>query len=304
MKKLLRLLGSAAITVIAVAAALASLWYLWSYHHDAPWTRDAHVRADVVQIAPDVSGMITEVDVTDNQVVHRGQPLFVIDRARYQLALRQALTAHAERLAALQQLRREAARNHVLRDLVSQEVLEEGESKVEVAAATLASAAAAIDVAKLNLERTVVYSPVDGFLNDRTVRFGDYVTVSKPVLSIVDSGSFHVDGYFEETKLRGVHIGQPVRIHLMGESQLLHGHVVSIAAGIEDRDRSNGTNLLPDVNPTFNWVRLAQRIPVRIAIDRTPAEVRLVAGRTATVTILPDLDTSTAKAPRTAGSPP
>ena len=128
-------------------------------------------------------------------------------------------------------------------------------------------------------------SPVDGYLNDRAPRAGEYVAAGRPVLSVVDMHSFRVDGYFEETKLRGIDIGQPVDIEVMGEPGVLRGHVQSIVAGIEDRDRTQGTNLLPNVNPAFSWVRLAQRIPVRIALDEVPADFRMIAGRTATVSV-------------------
>jgi multidrug resistance efflux pump len=185
----------------------------------------------------------------------------------------------------LAQARREAKRSEVLSGVVSKEVIEEGLAKVQHGEAALAMAQAAVNIAKLNLERTSVLSPVDGYLNDRLPRLGDYVNTGRPVLSMVDANSFHVEGYFEETKLHGIQIGNPVDIRIMGETRSLHGHVQSIAAGIEDRDRSNGSNLLPNVNPTFNWVRLAQRIPVRIALDEAPADLRLVAGRTATVSV-------------------
>jgi len=140
----------------------------------------------------------------------------------------------------------------------------------------------------LNLARTEVRSPGDGHVNDRTVRAGDYVTAGRPVMAVVDTGAFRIDGYFEETRLRGVHSGQKVDIHLMGEPRVLHGHVQSIAAGIEDRYRTDGSSMLPNVTPAFDWVRLAQRIPVRIHIDQVPEGVALIAGRTATVNILPD----------------
>ncbi|WP_167324029.1 HlyD family efflux transporter periplasmic adaptor subunit, partial [Rhodococcoides kroppenstedtii] len=130
-----------------------------------------------------------------------------------------------------------------------------------------------------------VRAPADGRVNDRTLRVGDYVVAGKPVLALLDTGSFRIDGYFEETRLRGVAPGQRVDIRLMGESAPLRGHVESIAAGIEDRYRSNGSTLLPNVTPAFDWVRLAQRIPVRIAIDEVPKGVELIAGRTATVTV-------------------
>ncbi|GAB3625892.1 p-hydroxybenzoic acid efflux pump subunit AaeA [Pandoraea terrae] len=301
MKLKLRSLGPVALTLVAAAVALVVLQHLWAYYTVAPWTRDGHIRADVVQIAPDVSGLITEVLVKDNQLVHRGDVLFVIDRDRYELALQQAEANAAALRATLAQSRRESARNATLTEVVAKEVVEAGQAKVEQGTAAVAQADAAVRLAKLNLERTRVVSPSDGYLNDRLPRLGDYVTTGRPVLSMVDAKSFHVEGYFEETKMNGIQIGNPVEIRVMGESKVLHGHVQSIAAGIEDRDRSNGANLLPNVNPTFNWVRLAQRIPVRVALDDAPADVRLVAGRTATVTVIEPRGAKTANTPN--GSP-
>lgn len=286
MKKLAGKAGPVALTLIVVVAAVLVGRYLWDYYTNAPWTRDGHVRADVVQIAPDVSGLITEVRVHDNQLVKRGQVLFVIDHARYTLALKQAEAALVLQKAALAQAKREAARNHSLSDLVARENVEQSDARVQQDEANVAAASAALDVARLNLQRTEVSSPVDGYLNDRTPRVGDYVSTGKPVLSMVDAHSFHVDGYFEETKLDRVQVNQPVEIQIMGQSHKLRGHVQSIAAGIEDRDRSNGASLLPNVNPTFNWVRLAQRIPVRVTLDEIPADFRMIAGRTATVAVV------------------
>jgi multidrug resistance efflux pump len=268
-----------------VAAAAFVLWRLVGYYMFAPWTRDGHVRADVVQVAPDVGGLIVQVDVVDNQAVARGQTLFVIDQARYALALRQAQATAQQRRATLDQARREDARNRTLGDLVAREATEETRARVQQAEAALADAEVAIDTARLNLQRTTIVSPVDGYLNDRAPRAGEYVTASRPVLSVVDMHSFRVDGYFEETKLRGIDIGQPVDIEVMGEPGVLRGHVQSIVAGIEDRDRTQGSNLLPNVNPAFSWVRLAQRIPVRVALDEVPADFRMIAGRTATVSV-------------------
>src|SRR5258708_20987307 len=263
----------------------------------APWTRDGHVRADVVQVAPDVGGLIVSVNVADNQPVNAGQVLFVIDQARYELALRQAQATALQRRATLDQARREDARNRTLGDLVAREVTEESRSRVQQAEAALADADVAIDTARINLQRTTVVSPVDGYLNDRAPRAGEYVTAGRSVLSVVDLHSFRVDGYFEETKLHGIDIGQQVDIKVMGEPKTLRGHVQSIVAGIEDRDRSQGSNLLPNVNPAFSWVRLAQRIPVRIALDEVPADFRMIAGRTATVSVR---DLSPTRKPRPA----
>ncbi|WP_029044069.1 HlyD family secretion protein [Cupriavidus sp. WS] len=285
MKLNLRTLGPVVLTLVVTAVAVVVVKHLWDYYTIAPWTRDGHVRADVVQIAPDVSGLVTKVLVKDNQLVRRGQPLFEIDRDRFALALQQAQATLAAQSATLAQARRESRRSQTLSEVVSKEVVEEGLAKVQQGEAAVQQAQAAVDLARLNLTRTSVLSPVDGYVNDRLPRLGDYVTTGRPVLSMVDANSFHVEGYFEETKLHGIHIGNPVDIRIMGESRVLHGHVQSIAAGIEDRDRTNGSNLLPNVNPTFNWVRLAQRIPVRIVLDEPPPDLRLVAGRTATVSV-------------------
>ncbi len=287
MKNWLPTLGSVLLTLAAVAAALVVSVHLWEYYMEEPWTRDGRVHADIIQIAPDVSGLVTELRVRDNDKVARGQALFVIDRKRFELAAQKAEATVKERRAQLDQARREARRNKSLKDLIAAETIEEGDTRVQQAEAALADAEAALGVARLDLERTVVYSPVDGYLSDRTIRLGDYVKTGVPVLSIVDTASLRVEGYFEETKLHAIAVGQPVDIKLMGESQHLRGRVQSIAAGIEDRDRARGNSLLPNIDPSFNWVRLAQRIPVRVSIDEAPADVRLITGRTATLTVLP-----------------
>ncbi len=286
MKKPLLTLGRMVLTLLVVTLATVLVWQMVLYYMFAPWTRDGHIRADVIQIAPDVSGLIQEVSVRDNQVIKRGDVLFTIDQDRFRLALRQAQAPLAERKVNLAQAQREAKRNRGLGNLVAQEQLEESQSREARAQSALAEAQVAVDAAQLNLDRSVLRSPVDGYLNDRAPRVHEFVSAGRPVLSVVDSNSYHVDGYFEETKLSGIKVGQAVDIRVMGDNTRLRGHVLSIAAGIEDRDRSSGANLLPNVNPAFSWVRLAQRIPVRIAFDQVPDDFRMIAGRTATVSII------------------
>ena len=288
MKKPLLTLGRVVLTLLVVAFACVVVWRMTMYYMFAPWTRDGHIRADVVQIAPDVSGLIKQVDVRDNQPVARDQVLFVIDQERFKLALRQAQATVADRKETLAQAQRENRRNRGLGNLVAREQLEESQSREMRAQAALIEAEVAVDSAQLNLDRTVVRSPVDGYVNDRAPRVNEFVTAGRPVLSIVDSSSFHIDGYFEETKLAGIHVGQSVDIRVIGDDARLRGHVESIVAGIEDRDRTSGQNLLPNVNPAFSWVRLAQRIPVRIVFDDVPEDFRMIAGRTATVSIIED----------------
>ena len=274
------------VTLVAVAIAIVLVWQMVSYYLVAPWTRDGHIRVDVIQVAPDVSGLIERVEVHDNQPVSKGQVLFVIDQARFKVALKRAEALRDDRHEVLAQARRETARNHALGKLVANEIVEESESAVLRASAALAEAEAAVESARLDLERTVITSPVEGYLNDRAPRLGEFVSAGRNVLSVVDKSSFHLDGYFEETKLGRIHVGQSVDIRVMGDNRRLKGHVQSIAAAIEDRDRTSGDNLLPNVNPAFSWVRLAQRVPVRILFDDVPEDFRMVAGRTATVSII------------------
>ncbi|WP_249678981.1 efflux RND transporter periplasmic adaptor subunit [Pseudomonas abieticivorans] len=288
MKKPLLTLGRIVLTLLVVVLASFVVWRMVMYYMFAPWTRDGHIRADVVQIAPDVSGLIQNVSVHDNDVVTRGQVLFTIDQDRFQLALRQAQATVADRKETVAQAQREAKRNKGLGNLVAKEQLEESDSKLTRAQSALVEAQVAVDAAQLNLDRSVIRSPVDGYLNDRAPREHEFVSAGRPVLAVVDGASFHIDGYFEETKLPLIHVGQKVDIRVMGDNARLTGHVQSIVAGIEDRDRSSGSNLLPNVNPAFSWVRLAQRIPVRIAFDEVPADFRMIAGRTATVSIIDD----------------
>jgi multidrug resistance efflux pump len=290
-------LGRAAVTLLAVAGAAYTGWQLWRHYEVEPWTRDGRVKAYVVQVAPDVTGQVTQVYVHDNQQVKAGQPLFEIDRARFELALRQAEAQVTAAQAALAQGVRENRRNTELDDLVSQETREQGQTRTDQARAALAQAIVNRDIAQLNLARTRVLASADGIVTNLDLRTGAYATAAHPVMAVVDSASFYVEGYFEETKLPGIGIGDRVEVNLMGTRQPIRGHVESVAEAIADRDRSTGANMLPNVNPTFNWVRLAQRIPVRIALDAVPAGVRLVAGQTATVKVLPAATASTAAHP-------
>ena len=278
-------LGRVAVTLVVLAVAGAVGWRLWQHYEVEPWTRDGRIRANVIQVAPDVTGQVTTVFVRDNQRVKAGQPLFEIDRARFDLALRQAEAFAQAQAAALDQAGREAKRNAGLGDLVAQEASEQGKSHVDQLRAALAQALVNRDVAKLNLARTQVRSAVNGIVTNLDLQAGAYATAGHPVMALVDHESFYAEGYFEETKLAKIHVGDPVSLTLMGVSQALSGHVDSFAGGIADRDRSTAGNLLPNVNPTFNWVRLAQRIPVRVALDPVPDAIRLVAGQTVTVDV-------------------
>ena len=261
-------------------------WFLWDYYLNQPWTRDGRVCADVVRLAPDVSGLVSEVLVRDNQPVHQGEVLFRVDQARFELALQQSEASLASAEAAWQLAKREAARYQKL-EQENTASHSESERVTTVAAQGEAECRLALvnrDVARLNLERSAIKAPVNGTLSNFSLRPGDYVLAGQPVTALVDDDSYYVAGYFEETKLRRICVGDPVRVRLMGAAADLSGQVASIAPGIEDRERTDSSRLLANVNPTFSWVRLAQRVPVRITLDNPR---HLVAGQTATVMVRP-----------------
>ncbi|MEM5325429.1 HlyD family secretion protein [Paraburkholderia sp. JHI2823] len=280
------LIGFIATAIIFVVAILVGR-VLWVHYMDEPWTRDGRVRAEVVNVAPDVSGAVVELPVRDNQFVHKGDLLMQIDPSHYQIAVEQAQAAVAARKAELT-MRQDDARRRADMDsqVVSAEARENASHTANSAQAQYQQALAALDAAKLNLERTRVVSPVDGYITNLQVFQGDYATAGQAKLAVVDSHSFWVYGYFEETKLPHVKVGNKADIKLMSGGTL-EGHVESISRGIYDRDNPQSRELLADVNPTFNWVRLAQRVPVRIHIDKIPDDMVLAAGTTCTVVVKP-----------------
>ena len=284
-KRILSTSARVFVTCAAVAAAVIAGRRLYDHYNLEPWTRDGRVRADIVAIGPDVNGLVTSVLVRDNQAVRVGQVLFVIDRPRYELALRQAEAAVASVTAALEQATRERQRNRTLGSLVTTEQVEEGDAKVRELSAQLQGAIVQRDTARLNLERTTIRATVNGVVTNVELQPGDYATAGHQVLALVDTDAIYVDGYFEETKLPQIRTGDRARVHLMGLDTDLRGTVESIAAAIEDRERGASSANLANVNPTFSWVRLAQRIPVRIRLDGASGDIRLIPGRTATVSI-------------------
>ncbi|WP_338862910.1 HlyD family secretion protein [Mycetohabitans rhizoxinica] len=284
--KLRRILSFfATIAIFAVAVLLGRA--LWVHYMDSPWTRDGRVRAEIINIAPDVSGQIVEFPVRDNQFVHRGDVLMRIDPDHYRIAVQQAEALVAARKADLQMRRNDAARRRDLDALVvSKENRENAVIQAASAQAQYEQALAQLAAAKLNLERTTVVAPVDGYVTNLNAYRGDYAIAGQPKLALVDSHSFWVYGYFEETKIPLLKIGDPAEMRLMSGA-VLKGHVEGISRGIADRDNPMSRELLADVNPTFNWVRLAQRVPVRIHIDQVPDGLILSAGTTCTVVVKP-----------------
>ena len=262
---------------------------MWNAYMVAPWTRDGTVRAYVVTMAPEVAGRVAKLAVVDNQFVRKGDMLLVIDPTNFKIAVSQAEAAVEQAKAFWQNAQAESTRRQKLDNLaVSEEVKQAFAAKALGAAAAYRQAVANLDQARVNLERTQIVSPVNGYVTNLQTQLGDYVNVGETSISIVDADSFWVDGYFEESSLKRIREGAQAQIKLMGYSQIVRGHVQGIARGINIPNAQPNDQGLATVNPIFTWVRLAQRVPVRIHIDEVPDGVRLVAGLTATVQI--DID--------------
>ncbi|WP_417663444.1 efflux RND transporter periplasmic adaptor subunit [Pseudomonas sp.] len=275
------------ITLAVVLAALFAGHWLWNYYMYSPWTRDARVRADIVTIAPDVSGAVVGLSVKDNQRVSVGDLLMQIDPERYDVALEQAKAVLETRKQQLNLRQHEASRRARLGpQAISAELRENSQISAQIALAEYHQAQAEVKQAELNVSRSRLLATRNGYITNLQLAEGNYVNTGQPVLALVDEDSYYVQAYFEETKLPKISVGDEVEIWLMSYQHPLKGHVQSISRGITDRNASPDTQLLANVEPTFNWVRLAQRIPVRIQLDEMPADVLLSAGMTASVKVL------------------
>jgi RND family efflux transporter MFP subunit len=276
------------ITLTTVGIAILLGRAMWDAYMIAPWTRDSVVRAYVVTMAPEVSGRIVEMPLRDNQFVRKGDMLMVIDPTDYRIAIDLAEASVLQAKATAENAQTEAERRRKLSDLA--ETIEDRQSHEAIALATHAQhrqAIAQLDRAKVNLERTEIRSPVNGWVTNLLAQKGDYANVGQNVISVIDADSYWVDAYFEETQLASIRDGDLAKIKLMGSSKIVTGEVVGIARGINVANAQPNQQGLAEVNPIFTWVRLAQRVPVRIELTNVPNGVRLVAGLTATVQVEP-----------------
>jgi multidrug resistance efflux pump len=279
---LLRKVATVAIAVVAVLVALVT----WDQYNAGPWTRDGRVRVQVASVAPDVSAKIKELRIADNQFVHKGDILYVIDPFDFDVALRTDEATLQQRMADLNVKELQSERRHRLSDLASsveEKQIYEG-SALQAKAAVDAARQQVVE-AEANVQRTGVRSPVNGIVTNLLLREGDYAHLGVANVSIIDTDSYWVDGYFEETKLARLCVGDRAEVKLMGYSDPIIGHIATVTRGVSVSNAAAATQGLPNVDPVYTWVRLAQRVPVHIAIDHVPPGVPLVSGLTATVTI-------------------
>lgn len=275
------------VSMIIIILATFSLYSIWQYYFYSPWTRDGRIRAKIITIAPDVSGFVTKIYVADNQKVKKGDLIFSIDDERYVASFeeKEALLEHALiewKLSQKQYNRREQLGKT---GAISKEELDDYLMQEKLKKAALGKAKADLQMAKINLNRSKVYAPVSGTINNIDLRQGNFVTAEKPVMSIVEEDSFYATGYFEETKLPNIKIGKNAKIQLMSGDPPMYGHVISIGRAVADDNTNVNSQLLPKVQQTYDWVRLSKRIPVDISLDKIPKNITLVSGVNTTITI-------------------
>jgi len=280
---------SVVITIATVVAGSVFAGLLYLEYHEDPWTRDAHVRANIIEIAPRVEGPIIALPVTDNQKVRRGDLLFQIDPTDYETAVAIAQANLAQRKAELVNVEQAYQRRTKLSqgNVISKEEYDAATATFASAKAQYAGAERALAQAQLNLSYTKVYAPANGYLSGVTFGVGTYVQTGKPLFVLVDSDSFWVTGYFKETVLASLQVGRPVSIRFAPRpNQVFHGTIESLGWVVFDQDAQH-SDLVPEVNPTVDWVRLTQRYPVRIRLDEEAKKRPLKVGVTASVRVLP-----------------
>ena len=290
MKTRIRKISRTAITLILVILAFVAIFRAWVYYTESPWTRDARFSADVVAIAPDVSGLITQVNIKDNQLVNKDQVLFTIDQPRYQKALEEAEADVSYYKALASEKRREAGRRNQLGiQAMSREEIDQANNVLQTVEHQLAKAQATRDLARLDLDRTVIRAPAAGWVTNLNVFNGEFITRGSTAVALVKKNSFYVLAYLEETKLEGVRKGYRAEVTPLGSNRVIKGTVDSIAAGVTNASSSNDAKGMATIDSNLEWVRLAQRVPVRIHLDEQQDNI-WPAGTTATVVITGEKD--------------
>lgn len=274
-------------TVLVAFVALVSLFRDYIFH---PWTRDGQVRAEVIQITPRVSGPIVELPIIDNQFVGKGEVLMRIDPRTFEAKVLEAKANLAKAIAVADE---STAENDRIQNIYKRDPAAVSKRKVtatghamKAAFASVRAAEADLVSAELDLSFTEINAPVDGLITNLNIQIGSQVNAGTPVLALIDTQSYWVSGFFKETQIRNINPGDEVEVVLMSyPNHRLNGVVESMGWGISREDGSADIDLLPYVNPSFDWIRLAQRVPVRVRLNSVPSEVELRVGTTASVFI-------------------
>jgi multidrug resistance efflux pump len=290
MSKTTELMKYVATGAVVLVAGVLAAWKYWDYITN-PWTRDGQVRAQVIQITPRVSGPIVNLPIQDNQLVKAGDLLFEIDPRTFRASMQQADAELKQAQAELDEAKDDAKRAEDIRKrdrgAVSAAEYTRREIALRGAEAKVLEAEAVLEDARLNLEFTQVKAPVDGYVTNLNLRLGSQAVTNQPALALIDANSFWVHGFFRENSIEGIGVGDRAVVTLMSyPDRPLAGRVDSLGWGIFQQDGSSGENLLPNISPTFQWIRLAQRVPVRIHLDALPDDIELRVGTTASVLVM------------------
>jgi multidrug resistance efflux pump len=287
MNTAIKVLLSGAIVLIAVGVVL---YKYWDYVTN-PWTRDGQVRAQVIQINPRISGPLVKLPIVDNQQVKAGDLLFVIDPRTYQSDVDEAKAALAQATVEVDEARDLADRavkiNKQNVGAISERSLIAKQNSLRNAQNASTKAQAHLDGANLNLEFTEVRAPVDGYVTHLKLRLGSQAVANQPALALVDVNSYWVDAYFRENYIAGISPGDRAIVTLMSyPDRPLEGRVDSHGWGISQDDGTTANDLLPSISATFEWIRLAQRVPVVVHLLEVPDDVKLLVGTTASVLVM------------------
>ena len=282
-----KMLMTAAVVLIAAAILVTKYWYYLTN----PWTRDGQVHAQVIQIAPRISGPIVNLPIVDNQMVRAGDLLFEIDPRTFKAAVDAADADLQQAQVEAKDKKEEADRAIKIRKrdrgAMSQQQLERKVNDQSSAEAAVRAAQAQLEQAQLNLEFAQVKAPVDGYITNLNLRLGSQAVANQPALALIDINSYWIHGYFREDRIDGVNAGDRAIVTLMSyPDRPLEGRVDSLGWGIAQSDGSTGYNLLPNISATFEWIRLAQRVPVRVHLVDPPGDIPLRVGTTASVMVM------------------
>lgn len=256
---------------------------IWLHLSRFTSTDDAYINANIVQITPQVSGQVIKLHIHNNQFVKAGDLLFEIDPEPYKIALEKVKAQLAIAQATWQNDKTHSTRiiELVKKKTLSIQDYDDTIKTLNVAAANFQLAKAALDQAELDLRNTRVYASTNGTISNMTLRSGNVINAYQPLFALISNELFWVDANFKETELQNVRIGQTASIEVdMYPGHVFHGIVESISGGSD-----TAFSLLPSQNSTGNWIKITQRVPVKISILDTNSRYPLRIGTTATVTI-------------------
>ncbi len=252
--------------IILILSGILLIWYL-AADRLTPYTSQARVHALVVPIAPEVSGTVTDVQVSNNQYVEQGQILFRINSEQYELALQKAEAGLLSARASLQKAEQDAIRMRRIKKqdpgAISDRRLESSEASLKSARGRLQSAIASADTARLNLERTTVRAPEDGVVTDVNINAGHFATAGKPLMTFIAVKNIWLRADFTENNLGHMRPGTTALIAFdMLPGQVFSGKIRELGFGVAVDSTQPGA--LPSIGNDRNWLRSAQRFPVLI----------------------------------------